>query len=208
MEVKRAADDVTGLLVAWGRGDDTVDGRLISAVYDDLKRVAHRRLRAERPDHTLTPTALVHEAYLRLIDLKRVRWQNRAQFYAIAARLMRQILVDHARGRAAAKRGASACRVTLADDAAQAEPRDVELLDLDDALTRLGIVAPRLADLVTVRFFGGLTVEESAEALGLSQATIKRDWTRARAWLFRELRRIVGGAARTTVRSTSQPSRA
>ena len=133
---------MTGLLVAWGRGDETVDGRLISAVYDDLKRVAHRRLRAERPDHTLTPTALVHEAYLRLVDLKRVRWQNRAQFYAIAAGAVRRILVNHARGRAAVKRGASGCRVTLADDAAQAEPRDVELLDLDDALTRLGIRGP------------------------------------------------------------------
>ena len=127
-------DDVTGLLVAWGQGDRAADSRLIAVVYQDLRRVARRRLRAERADHSLAPTALVHEAYLRLVDLRRVRWQNRAQFFAIAARLMRQILVDHARAHVAAKRGGAGWKVPLADDLGATMPRDVDLLDLDVAL--------------------------------------------------------------------------
>ncbi len=157
-------------------------------MYQDLRRVARRRLRAERPDHSLAPTALVHEAYLRLVDLRRVRWQNRAQFFAIAARLMRRILVDHARAHVAAKRGGPGWRVPLADDHGATVPREVDLLDLDAALGTLATIDARLGDLVVLRFFGGMTIEEAAESLGLSPATVKRDWSRARAWLFRELR--------------------
>jgi RNA polymerase sigma factor (TIGR02999 family) len=183
-------DDLTELLVAWGRGNRDADSRLIAVVYEDLRRLARRRLRAERADHSLAPTALVHEAYLRLVDLRRVQWQNRAQFFAIAARLMRQILVDHARAHGAAKRGGWASKVPLADDLRTTSPPDVDLLDLDAALGKLEAIDSRLGDLVVLRFFGGLTVEEAAESLDLSPATVKRDWTRARTWLFRELRRV------------------
>jgi RNA polymerase sigma factor (TIGR02999 family) len=184
-------NDVTALLVAWGQGDREADSRLMATVYDDLRRVARRRLRAERADHSLAPTALVHEAYVRLVDLGRMRWQNRAQFFAIAARLMRQILVDHARAHTAAKRGGVAWKVPLSDQVATTMPREVDLLDLDAALERLATLDPRLGDLVVLRFFGGLTVEEAADVLARSPATVKRDWTRARAWLFRELRPLI-----------------
>ena len=172
----------------------------MATVYDDLRRIARRRLRTERADHSLAPTALVHEAYVRLVDLRRMRWQNRAQFFAIAARLMRQILVDHARAHAAAKRGGVAWRVPLSDQVGTAMPRDVDLLDLDAALDRLAMLDPRLGDLVVLRFFGGLTVEEAADVLARSPATVKRDWMRARAWLFRELRPLIA------VRDPSQGS--
>ncbi|MFI5006425.1 MAG: ECF-type sigma factor, partial [Solirubrobacterales bacterium] len=189
----RDGDDVTGMLVAWGRGDRAADSRLVAVVYEDLRRVARRRLRAERAEHSLAPTALVHEAYLRLVDLRRVRWQNRAQFFAIAARVMRQILVDHARAHAAAKRGGPGFKVPLADAVGATAPPDVDLLDLDAALGRLATIDPRLGDLVVLRFFGGLSVEEAADALERSPATVKRDWSRARAWLFRELRAAAPG---------------
>lgn len=195
----RDGDDVTGMLVAWGQGDRSADSRLIAVVYEDLRRVARQRLRAERPEHSLAPTALVHEAYLRLVDLRRVRFQNRAHFFAIAARVMRQILVDHARAHAAAKRGGPGWKVPLADEVGATAPPDVDLLDLDAALGKLATIDARLGDLVVLRFFGGLTVEEAADALGLSPATVKRDWTRARAWLFRELR--------TAARHTEKPRR-
>lgn len=182
-------DDVTALLVAWGRGDRAADSRLIAAVYEDLRRVARRRMRAERGDHSLAPTALVHEAYLRLVDFRRLQWQNRVQFFAIAARVMRQVLVDHARTHMAAKRGGAGWKVALHDRAGATMPPDVHLLDLDRALDTLSSIDTRLGDLVVLRFFGGLTVEEAAEALELSPATVKRDWARARACLFRELRR-------------------
>ena len=162
----------------------------MAVVYEDLRRVARRRLRAERADHSLAPTALVHEAYSPRRP-RRVRWQNRAQFFAIAARLMRQILVDHARAHLAAKRGGAGWKVPLADNLGATMPRDVDLLDLDVALDKLATIDSRLGDLVVLRFFGGMTVEEAAEGLGLSPATVKRDWSRARAWLFRELRRVV-----------------
>ena len=182
--------NVTGWLIAWGQGDAVAGSRLMSAVYEDLRRVARRRLRAEKPDRSLVPTALVHEAYLRLVQMRRVRWQNRAQFFAIAARLMRQILVDQARALGAAKRGGPAWKVPLTDERAATAPRDVGLLDLDSALQKLSAADPHLGDLVVLRFFGGLTVEEAAEVLATSPATIKRDWSRARAWLFRELRPV------------------
>jgi RNA polymerase sigma-70 factor, ECF subfamily len=193
--MSRADEDVTGLLAGWGQGDRASDSRLMARVYEDLRQVARRRLRAERADHSLAPTALVHEAYLRLIDLRRVRWQNRAHFFAIAARIMRRILVDHARAHRAAKRGRTRWTVPWSDSAGSTEPRAVDVLDLDGALERLSAIDQRLADLVVLRFFGGLTVEEAAETLGVSPATIKRDWTHARAWLFRDLQRTVNGAS-------------
>jgi len=160
----------------------------MEAVYGDLRRVARRRLRAERGDHSLSPTALVHEAYVRLVDLRRVRWQNRVQFFAIAARLMRRVLVDHARSHAAAKRGGAMWRVSLSDHHAVTGPRDAGVLDLEAAVDKLASISPRLADLVVMRFLGGLTIEEAADVLEMSPATVKRDWLRARAWLFRELK--------------------
>jgi RNA polymerase sigma factor (TIGR02999 family) len=178
---------VTGLLTAWSRGDSEAAERLMRVLYDDLRRVARRRLRAERAHHSLAPTALVHEAYLRLVDLRDLRWHNRAHFFAVAARVMRQVLVDHARAHLAAKRGGAGLTVVVSENAGVTQPRDVDLLDLDGALSRLGAIDTRLADLVVLRFFGGLTVEETADALAVSPATVKREWTRARAWLFREL---------------------
>lgn len=145
--------DVTGWLIAWGRGDTDAGSRLMSAVYEDLRRVARRRLRTERADHSLPPTALVHEAYLRLVEMRRVQWQNRAQFFAIAARLMRHILVDYARAVGATKRGGAQWRVPLTDARASTGPRDVSLLDLDAALQKLSEADPRLGDLVVLRFF-------------------------------------------------------
>jgi RNA polymerase sigma factor (TIGR02999 family) len=180
------------MLVAWGQGDRAADSRLMALVYEDLRRVARRRLRAERRDHSLAPTALVHEAYLRLVDLRRVRWQNRAHFFAMAARVMRQVLVDQARAHLAAKRGGAGWKMQLADDLGATMPRDVDLIDLDVALGKLAAIDARLGDLVVLRFFGGLTVDEAAESLALSPKTVKRDWSRARAWLFRELRRPAG----------------
>jgi RNA polymerase sigma factor (TIGR02999 family) len=184
-------DDVTGLLAAWRQGDRAADSRLMAIVYRDLRRVARRKLGTERADHSLEPTALVHEAYLRLVDFRRLRWQNRTHFFAIAARVMRQVLVDHARAHAAAKRAGGGWKVPVSDAAGATEPRTVDLLDLDGALERLAAIDERLADLVVLRFFGGLTVEEAAESLAVSPATAKRHWTRARAWLFRELRPAV-----------------
>jgi RNA polymerase sigma factor (TIGR02999 family) len=156
-------------------------------VYQDLRRVARRRLRAERADHSLAPTALVHEAYIRLVDLRRVRWQNRAHFFAIAARLMRQILVDHARARGYQKRG-GAQHLEPLDEATLASPsRSADLVALDDALQRLASISRRKSDVIECRFFGGLSVEETAEALGVSRLTVIRDWNFARAWLLAEM---------------------
>jgi len=181
-------NDVTAWLLAWGHGDPAAASRLMEAVYGDLRRVARRRLRFERADHSLSPTALVHEAYVRLVDLRRVRWQNRVQFFAIAARVMRRVLVDHARAHDAVKRGGGAWKVSLSDRHAVTGPREADLMDLEAALDKLGRIDPRLADLVVMRFLGGLTIEETADVLESSAATVKRDWLRARAWLFRELK--------------------
>ncbi len=199
-------DDVTAWLVAWR--DPAANSRLMEAVYSDLRRVARRRLGAERGDHSLTPTALVHEAYLRLVDLRRVHWQNRVQFFAIAARVMRRVLVDHARGHAALKRGGARRKVSLSDHVAVSPPREVDLLDLQAALDKLGTINPRLVDLVVMRFFGGLTIEETAEALQSSPATVKREWIRARAWLFRELRQRVTARSDTAIDRQPRASRA
>ena len=178
--------DVTALLLAWNDGDDITRSRLIDAVYDELRRLARGHLRRERENHSLTPTALVHEAYLKLIDQRHTKWQNRAQFFAIAARLIRRILVDHARSRGAAKRGAAA--TMLLDDVAVAEARlHVDVLALHVAMEKLARIDERQSRLVELRFFAGLTVEETAAALDVAPITVKRDWALARAWLFREL---------------------
>jgi RNA polymerase sigma factor (TIGR02999 family) len=177
--------DITALLKDWSGGDRAALERLIPAVYEELRRLAASRLRSERPDHTLQPTALVHEAFLRLADQRSVDWANRSHFFSIAARIMRRILVDHARKRRAAKRDAAALRLTVSDEAPS--ERAPELLALDSALTSLEKLDPQQARVVELRFFGGLTVEETAEAAGISTATVKREWRTARAWLRREI---------------------
>jgi RNA polymerase sigma-70 factor, ECF subfamily len=181
---------VTAALVAWGRGESGAADRLLELVYPELHRIAERQMRRERAGHTLQPTALVHEAYLKLVDQTRVDWRNRAQFLGVAAQAMRRLLVDHARGRARDKRGGGATLVELdsdAESAAAVAARSVDLLALDQALERLAELDPAQARLVELRFFGGLSVEEAAAALGLSTATAGRDFRSARAFLAREL---------------------
>lgn len=178
--------DVTALLVAWRNGDESALARLTPIVYDELHRLAGRYMRREQAGHTLQTTALLNEAYLRLIGSSRVRWQSRAHFYAVAAQLMRRILVDFARSRTYRKRGGGWHRVTLSDGIPQRQ--EVDLAALNDALDRLERLDPRKARVVELRFFGGLSLEESAEALNVSTDTIGRDWRAAKAWLTRELR--------------------
>ena len=183
--------DVTALLMAWPDGDEQVGERLLRAVYAELHRQAKRAMRRESPDHTLQPTALVHEAYLRLIDQRRVSWRNRAHFFGVAAQLMRRILVDHARGRLSAKRGGGMQQISLSDVAPAAsdgESNEVaDILALNEAIDRLAAIDPGGARVVELRYFGGLTIEETAEALGISPATVKRDWALTRAWLRQQL---------------------
>ena len=180
--------DVTRLLLAWSNGDrDALEG-LIPVVYGELRRIAARYFRHERPNQTLQPTALVHEAYFKLIAQEDARWQNRAQFFGVAAQLMRRILVDHARTRVAAKRGGGVTPMTLIDVADASSPRGVDVIALDDALTRLTSLYPEQGRLVELRYFGGLTIEETGEAMGISPATVKRQWMVARAWLLRDLK--------------------
>ena len=179
--------EVTALLRDWSGGDRAALERLMPIVYQELRRLAASYLRVERPDHTLQPTALVHEAYLRLVEQRGVSWQNRAHFFGIAAQMMRRILVDHARRRQAAKRDAKALRLQTSWDGGESG-RDPELLALDQALCGLESLDARQARIVELRFFGGLTVEETAEVAGVSPATVKREWRTARAWLAREIR--------------------
>ncbi len=189
-------EGVTRLLQDWGNGDQQALERLTPLVYGELKRLAARYLRRERPDHTLQSTALVHEAYLRLIDQRSVHWQNRAHFFGVAAQLIRRILVDYARNRNAAKRGAGACKLSL-DDVVEAPrmERNLDLVALDDALEALARIDPQQSRIVELRFFAGLSIEETAEVLRISPATVKRDWTAAKAWLYRDLTgRAAGGA--------------
>jgi RNA polymerase sigma-70 factor, ECF subfamily len=182
------APDITQLLLAWERGDKSASDRLLPAVYDELHRQAARAMRRENEQHTLQATALVNEAWLRLVDQNEVDWKNRAHFFGIAAQMMRRVLVDHARGRLAEKRGGGAQQVTLSD--IHADPgggHDVDILALHAALEKLAVLDPDQARLVELRYFGGLNIEETAEALGVSPATVKREWAVARAWLRREL---------------------
>jgi len=182
-----SSPDVTRLLLEAHQGDRAAADRLMEAVYDELRRKAAAFLRRERPGHTLQPTALVHETYLRMVDQKRVVWQNRAHFLGVAASMMRRVLVDHARGRRASKRGAGGTRVTLDEDLAGAPPVDLDMLALDEALDDLDRLEPRHRRIVELRAFGGLSVEETAEVMELSAATVKRDWAFARAWLANRL---------------------
>ncbi|HEY4960942.1 MAG TPA: sigma-70 family RNA polymerase sigma factor [Terriglobales bacterium] len=177
---------VTELLVAWSKGDERALDALTPLVYDELRRLARSYMRQERAGHTLQSTALVHEAFLRLVD-QRVKWNSRAHFFGIAAQMMRRILVDHAKAQSTAKRGAGAVRIELDEGLATAPNRDVDLLALDEALERLTKVDPQRSRIVELRFFAGLSNEESAEVLGVSPATIRRQWAGARAWLFHEL---------------------
>jgi RNA polymerase sigma factor (TIGR02999 family) len=182
--------DVTPLLLAWGSGDKSAGERLLPAIYEELHRQAARAMRREAEEHTLQATALVHEAYLRLVDQRRAEWQNRAQFFGVAAQIMRRILVDHARAQHATKRGGAMQQITLGD-AHQVSATDgdnaLDVLALHDALERLAEIDPDQARVVELRYFGGMNIEETAEALGISPATVKREWAVARAWLRREL---------------------
>jgi RNA polymerase sigma factor (TIGR02999 family) len=182
--------EITGLLRAWGDGDAAAGERLMPLIYQDLRRRAARHLRRERPGHTLRPTDLVHETFLRL-NAQNPAWHNRDQFFAVASRLMRRILVDHARKRAAEKRGAG-MRVTLVEGLAAAPSAEPDLLDLDAALEELAVLDERQASLVELRFFGGLSLEQAAGALGVSLATANRDWAMAKGWLYRRLKQRAG----------------
>ncbi len=178
--------DVTQMLIEWNDSGNA-PARLMPLVYDELRRLARSYLRRERPDHTLQPTALVHEAYLRLVDQSRIKWQNRAHFFGIAAQMMRRILIDHARAHASEKRGGARQRLSLDEAAFLPEERAADLIALDDALKQLALTDKRKSQVVELRFFGGLSVNETAEVLGVHPATVDRDWIVAKAWLYREL---------------------
>ena len=178
---------ITQLLLKWSEGDSSAREKLMPLVYDELRRLASAYLRRERPNHTLQPTALVNEAYLRLVDQQKVEWQNRAQFFGLAARLMRNILVDHARSQQAMKRGGQHYSVSLSRADRVSEKPEIELLALHEALERLATHDQQKGRIVELRFFGGLTIEETAEVLEISHATVERDWKMARAWLRCEL---------------------
>jgi len=177
--------DVTALLAKWSGGDNAALEELMPLVYGELKRLAGSYLRRERPDHTLQSAALVNEAFLRLVDQSKVRWQNKSHFFGIAAQMMRRILVDHARGHKAAKRGAGAELLELNEAVAQAQKQSIDLLGLDEALDTLETMDPQQSRIIELRFFGGLSIEETAQVLGISPATVKRDFAAARAWLYR-----------------------
>jgi RNA polymerase sigma factor (TIGR02999 family) len=181
------AHDVTQLLLAWRTGDRSAFEELIPLVYEELRRLAHRQLRGEHRNYALQTSELVHETYLRLVDSSRVQWQNRAHFLAVAAQLMRRILVDAARSRRSLKRGGEHARVPLEAELTIAEAPSVDLVALDDALNALSVADQRRSRVVELRFFGGLSVEETAEVLDVSAETVMRDWKVAKAWLFKEL---------------------
>lgn len=181
------ADDVTDLLLAWEAGEQGALDRLVPLVYAELRRLAHRQLQAEQPGHALQTTALVHEAFLRLVDIRHVSFRHRAQFFALAAQLMRRTLVDVARARAAGKRGGDAPHFPLPNELPAPLADSPDLVALDDALTALAVFDARKAKVVELRFFGGLSVDETAEALQVSPDTVMRDWKMARLWLLREL---------------------
>ena len=181
-----SAGDISGLLRAWSGGDQSALDRLTPIVYDELHRLARRYMRHERPGHSLQTAALVNEAYLRLVDYERMEWQNRAHFFAVSAHVMRRILVDHARRRNL-KRGGGVEHVALEEAAVVGGGQGPDLVALDDAMNTLARIDPRKVQVVEMRFFGGLSLEETAEALKVSTITVKRDWRAARAWLYREL---------------------
>ena len=182
-----ARSDATELLVAWSNGDESAFDKLVPLVYQELRALARRYMRHERPDHTLQATALVNEAYVRLIDINRIQWQNRSHFLAVAAQTMRRILVEFARQRRRQKRGGDALRVTIDDALEIAEDKGADLVALSDALSALATFDSRMSQVVELRFFGGLTVQETADVLNVSPETVMRDWKTAKAWLLREL---------------------
>jgi RNA polymerase sigma factor (TIGR02999 family) len=182
-----APQEVTQLLVDWRNGDKAALNKLMPLVYDELRRIASRYMKRERAGHTLQTTALVNEAYLHLVGQQNVEWQNRAHFFAVAAQVMRHLLVDHARSRNYAKRGGGAQQVTLDETAVISEDRYADLLALDEALSKLAAMDSRKSQLVELRYFGGLSAAETAEVLGVSEITVKREWLKAKAWLYREL---------------------
>jgi RNA polymerase sigma factor (TIGR02999 family) len=182
-----APESISQLLLRWSDGDSSAREKLMPLVYDELRRLARKYLRHERANHTLQPTALVNEAYLRLVDQHSVLWQNRAQFFGLAAKLMRNILVDHARSREAAKRGGQHYSVSVSELDRFSKSSEVDLVVLHEALERLAAYDNQKSRIVELRFFGGLTIEETAKVLGISHATVERDWKMARAWLRREL---------------------
>jgi len=180
--------DVTHLLIQWSKGDSAALDALVPLVYDELRRLAQLYLSREKPGHTLSSTALVHEAYLRLVKQKDVTWQNRAHFFGVASRMMRRILVDHARRHGYEKRGGGELTLSLDETMAPAPERQINLVALDDALDTLAKLDERQSRMVELRFFGGLSIEETSEVLGVSAPTVKREWASARAWLYREIR--------------------
>ena len=179
----KAKADVTTLLRGWSAGDHSTEEKLWPLVFAELKRLARRHLARERPNHTLQSGALVNEVYVRLADLNNTQWENRARFFAMCARMMREVLVDHARARQSQKRGGDRSRISLDEVALVSESKGIELLALDDALKRLAVIHPRKSEVVEMRFFAGLSVEETAEALNVSRLTVIRDWNFSRAWL-------------------------
>jgi RNA polymerase sigma factor (TIGR02999 family) len=179
--------DVTQLLVAWSNGNQAARDRLMSVVYEELHRLARRYMRRESPGHTLQTSALVNEAFLRLVDQRNVQWQNRAHFFGIAAQMMRRILVDYARSRSYAKRGGGIQAMSLDEALVVSHERSEEVVNVHEALERLAEFDPRKGQIVELRFFGGLSIEETAEVLGVSPGTVMRDWTLAKAWLRREM---------------------
>jgi RNA polymerase sigma factor (TIGR02999 family) len=179
--------EITQLLVDWSNGNQAALDRLMPLVYTELRQLAHRYMRRERLGHTMQTTALIHEAYLRLVDQTRVRWENQAHFFGIAARLMRQILIEHARSHTRAKRGGGAGTIALDEAVLVSQARAAALLALNDALERLAAVDPRKSHVVELRFFGGLSVEEAARVLNIAPNTVLRDWRLAKAWLHREI---------------------
>jgi RNA polymerase sigma factor (TIGR02999 family) len=183
---------ITRLLDNWHQGDQKARDELIPLVYEELRRMARQRLWRQRPDHTLQSAALVNEAYLRLVQQKSPQWQNRAHFFGVAAQMMRNILVDYARNRLAAKRGGGAQRVNLETEFGPARQPEVDLLALDEGLKKLASLDAQQSRLVELRYFGGLSIEETAEVMGVSPATVKREWATARAWLQRELKKNPG----------------
>lgn len=181
--------DITDLLARWRSGERDALDLLMPLVYEELRAVARHYLRLERPDHTLQSTALVHEAFVRLVGQKPPEWKDRKHFYGVAARLMRQILVDHARSHNAGKRGGDVLKLGLTEAIAGTKTKGLDILALDESLNRLAELHPQQSQIVELRFFSGLSIEDTSEVLGLSPATVKRHWTTARAWLFREMNR-------------------
>ena len=184
-----SSSQVTELLVRWRGGDRQALGSLLPLVYDELRRIARHYLQGERPGHTLQSTALVNEAYVRMVAQDFPQWQNRAHFFGVAAQLMRQILVDHARSHRASKRGGDVYKVSLDEAGDQPQATDIDIVALDDALKNLAEMDPQQCKVVELKFFAGLSIEDTAEVLGISASTVKRDWITARAWLYRELDR-------------------